>query len=210
MIAGEAECREYGFRGPHDGIYEVAIRAYLSALPAPSAVAGDGLVERLLSDDPFGDPFSSEKNAKEAASRITELQAKVARMEPVKEPVMSNSQNDGGQSEARFTRGPWTVLRSKHLHDGQHDYAINATKARVLAEAFGRDSHGNIINAEANAHLISAAPDMYEALKLARDCIWTGGDTISTLAKIDAALSKALGSPDPARSVDEQGRGTAA
>lgn len=81
MIAGEAECREYGFRGPHDGIYEVAIRAYLSALPAPSAVAGDGLVERLLSDDPFGDPFSSEKNAKEAASRITELQAKVARME---------------------------------------------------------------------------------------------------------------------------------
>jgi hypothetical protein len=82
MIAGEAECREYGFRGPHDGIYEVAIRAYLSALPAPSAVAGDGLVERLQ----IQAMRSSARDARErveweAATLITELQAKVARME---------------------------------------------------------------------------------------------------------------------------------
>lgn len=56
--------------------------SYLSALPAPSAVAGDGLVERLQ----IQAMRSSARDARErveweAATLITELQAKVARME---------------------------------------------------------------------------------------------------------------------------------
>lgn len=66
---------------------------------------------------------------------------------------------------ARHTPGPWVVQKSNGLHDGQHDFAIHATKAKVLAEAFGRDSNGNIISAEANARLIAAAPDLLKALK---------------------------------------------
>lgn len=68
-------------------------------------------------------------------------------------------------SAGKHTEGPWTIQRSKDLHDGQYDFAINATKAKVIAEAFGRDTRGNIIAAEANARLIAAAPDMLAALR---------------------------------------------
>lgn len=68
-------------------------------------------------------------------------------------------------TETKHTPGPWSIKRSPGLHDGQHDYAINAEGATVLAEAYGRSSLGGILPAEANASLISAAPDMLAALK---------------------------------------------
>ena len=57
--------------------------SYLSALPAPSAVAGDGLVERLQRpwDGSSGSRDRRDAERREAATLITELQAKVARME---------------------------------------------------------------------------------------------------------------------------------
>jgi ABC-type nitrate/sulfonate/bicarbonate transport system substrate-binding protein len=70
---------------------------------------------------------------------------------------------------AGATPGPWHTRQSISPHDGQYDFAINATKAKVLSEAFGRDSKGNIIAAEANAHLIAAAPDLAAALLAAWD-----------------------------------------
>ena len=67
--------------------------------------------------------------------------------------------------ERAHTKGPWSVRRSAHKHDGAYDYAINAGDALVLAEAFGRDAVGRHPNAEANAYLIAAAPDMFEAIE---------------------------------------------
>lgn len=63
------------------------------------------------------------------------------------------------------TAGEWTVSRSKMATDGAFDYAISAADAPVIAEAFGRDAKGGWPNAEANARLIAAAPDMFEALR---------------------------------------------
>ena len=53
------------------------------ALPAPASVAGDGLVERLQRpwDGSSGSRDRRDAERREAATLITELQAKVARME---------------------------------------------------------------------------------------------------------------------------------
>jgi len=47
--------------------------------------------------------------------------------------------------------------------------------------------------AEANANLIAAAPDMYEVLKMAREELCFGGDWETAKAKIGKALAKAEG-----------------
>lgn len=69
--------------------------------------------------------------------------------------------------ERAHTPGPWKAKRSPGLHDGAHDYAISADGATVLSEAFGRGALGEWLPADANARLIVAAPDMFEALKAA-------------------------------------------
>lgn len=92
-------------------------------------------------------------------------------------------------TEPKFTKGPWVVephgetyalysrrtasehgLRLMNLDDGDYNYA-------------------------ANRRLISAAPDLYEALIEARACLisFTEGATDYTVAKIDVALAKADG-----------------
>lgn len=64
-------------------------------------------------------------------------------------------------SETRFTPGPWPLV----VH-GDRDSRVGAKTliATVHSEAF-RDR----ANQEANAHLISAAPDLYAALE---DMLW--------------------------------------
>jgi hypothetical protein len=54
---------------------------------------------------------------------------------------------------------------------------------------------GDVEEAEtfANANLIAAAPDMYEALKLLRDAV----EDSTILSKIDASIAKAEGIPTP-------------
>ena len=106
---------------------------------------------------------------------------------------------------SKHTPGPWTCQKSPAPHDGQHDFAIHAAKAKVLAEAFGRDCHGNIINAEANAKLIAAAPELLEALEHLVDqsdkqnwAIRLGGslhpfDVKGAVQKARAAIAKAEG-----------------
>jgi hypothetical protein len=66
---------------------------------------------------------------------------------------------------AKHTPGPWTIIRSKLETDGAFDYAIGTDEAPVIAEAFGRDANGGWPDAEANARLIAAAPDLFSALK---------------------------------------------
>ena len=58
-------------------------------------------------------------------------------------------------SEAKFTPGPWT---EKHIRTDTHGIAwenIRGGDGCLFAEVCG----------EANAHLIAAAPDLYEALE---------------------------------------------
>lgn len=64
----------------------------------------------------------------------------------------------------KFAPGPWTIKRSREKCDGAYDFAINVEGSPVIAEAFGRDSRGGWLNAEANARLIAAAPDLEDVL----------------------------------------------
>ena len=78
-------------------------------------------------------------------------------------------------SETRHTPGPWTVWNAYSNRDELFALRIGPNYEGGIEGAEGYD----LRTTEANAHLISAAPEMYEALR----------DT----AGIRAALSKARG-----------------
>ncbi len=98
------------------------------------------------------------------------------------------------------TPGPWSAQRAKYPVDGEFDYCIGAMvngQTKCIAEAFGRVSVDGRPNAEANARLIAAAPDLLAALASAESFI-SGfeGDEIQEgvdelLAAVRAAIAKA-------------------
>ena len=82
----------------------------------------------------------------------------------------------------QFTKGPWT---EKHIRTDTHGIAwknIRGGDGCLFAEVCG----------EANANLIAAAPDMYEALECACDkyCIGYAGDSLVKCE--DCIIRKAL------------------
>ncbi len=103
------------------------------------------------------------------------------------------------------TPGPWEVRRANRPTDGQFDWAIGALvndRQSCIAEAFGRVAVDSYPDAEANARLIAAAPDLLEALKIARKCIAycrkahkdaQSGEGIPVEIFLDAAIAKATG-----------------
>lgn len=71
-------------------------------------------------------------------------------------------------SEPKWTPGPWDFSMAKMPIDGEYDYCISAVvdgERYVISEAFGRVSEKQRPNAHANARLIAAAPELYEALE---------------------------------------------
>lgn len=67
----------------------------------------------------------------------------------------------------KHTPGPWTSKQSLKPVDGEYDFAISAEidgRNRCIAEVFGRVSETHRPNAEANARLIAAAPELLAAL----------------------------------------------
>lgn len=92
-----------------------------------------------------------------------------------------------------YTKGPYGVTKAKAPRDGEYDYAIGADiggTIYVIAEVFGRVADDVCPNAEDTAHLIAAAPDMYEALKAANKLMEHMGDTLNAMdvvTKEDAA-----------------------
>lgn len=103
-------------------------------------------------------------------------------------------------SETRFTPGPWQSKRALMPADGEYDYGISAVvdgSKRCIAETFGRASANVRPNAEANAALIAAAPDLYTALERIVASVARGqsGDVCQTFDFDDAraALAKARG-----------------
>lgn len=86
--------------------------------------------------------------------------------------------------DAKYTPGPWDASR-----DGTPDYAPQYT---VYAEATG-DRVATAFGAEANASLIAAAPDMYEALARITEYYNSFGVRSYALDRANAVLAKADG-----------------
>lgn len=65
-------------------------------------------------------------------------------------------------SESKFTPGQWLVNADRQIGGCNGDIAITLLSGTIVAVAFARR---NPDEALANAHLIAAAPELYEALK---------------------------------------------
>lgn len=101
----------------------------------------------------------------------------------------------------KFTPGPWASHRAKTPVDGEYDWCVFCEvdgKRHVIIEAFGRVDVDMRPNAQANASLISAAPDLYEALEkcityIEQDKAGLPRTPGYVLGEIHAALKKATG-----------------
>jgi len=106
-------------------------------------------------------------------------------------------------SDTKFTKGPWEIkpeelernyIRIRGLNLGGK-YKI----ANVLGTCMDGKTYDSIEEVRANAHLIAAAPDMYEALiitigALKEVCDVRGAPLPnSTILRAEAALAKARG-----------------
>jgi hypothetical protein len=104
------------------------------------------------------------------------------------------------------TPGPWFIKKAAYPSDGEFDYSVSTEtggKPYVILEAFGRVSEEIKPDAEANAKLCAAAPDMYAALEELKDYLNDRADCDSDqdgyipnkemklLAEVRAALAKA-------------------
>ena len=88
-----------------------------------------------------------------------------------------------------FTKGPWEAKVSKY---DENEFIVQAgmPSMRVLAK-FDGDGYKYDDTDVANARLISAAPDLLEALKVAQ--LWLDMDGRYDMQGINAAISKAEG-----------------
>lgn len=101
--------------------------------------------------------------------------------------------------KGRFTPGPWKLLEYGPIHDCTlliGDNPAAPSVALICTDKY--ESAGDELKdgeAESNANLIAAAPEMYAALRdFVEDWAELGGKVHgSTLDKIDAAIAKAEG-----------------
>ena len=65
-----------------------------------------------------------------------------------------------------YTKGNWKAEQQKNLASGKYEYVVKIPVNDVTDRVVATTPYARTFNDhEANAHLISAAPDMYEALK---------------------------------------------
>lgn len=86
-------------------------------------------------------------------------------------------------NEAKWTPGPWVVFGAWGIQDQNN---------RLIAqfEPLNDDGNGNSEESFANAHLIAAAPELYEALIRVQQ---EGGMGIGLHRQIDRVMAKARG-----------------
>lgn len=89
-------------------------------------------------------------------------------------------------TETKFTPGPWSFRQN---HSGSLDFFGEGGHRLILGNTF-------LINQDANAHLIAAAPELFE--KLAKIRGWINVDAEGPwgkrfYAEVDALLAKARG-----------------
>lgn len=63
-------------------------------------------------------------------------------------------------SEPKFTPGPWNVAGFDSRFNEERYFGIDTPRGQMIVESFGECD----FNRKANAALIAAAPEMYEAL----------------------------------------------
>jgi hypothetical protein len=81
----------------------------------------------------------------------------------------------------KYTPGPWRLIDSRQ---------IAKSDGGVIATAWWFGNKGTVpkAEAEANAHLIAAAPEMYECLKIFRDNIHPITNNVSLLFIEDSVV----------------------
>ena len=104
--------------------------------------------------------------------------------------------------ETQWTPGPWSVGRTISRERGAYletpvHVGERGNRGNCIALVYlgGPGAiHRDAASLEANAHLIAAAPDLYEALELmTREIVERHDITIGTMVKAHAALAKARG-----------------
>ena len=85
-------------------------------------------------------------------------------------------------SEAKFTKGEWTAF-------GNFGYGWGVE----IGNKGGFQFHIDMENQQENAHLIAAAPEMYDLLKEFRDFAERQGWKHALIIKADELLAKARG-----------------
>lgn len=92
-------------------------------------------------------------------------------------------------TETKFTPGPWQT----HISEVRGDLCVISERAWICGEILNRVRSIPEEEARANAHLIAAAPDVYEALEAAANSAGFQYMWPNTRSKIEAALAKARG-----------------
>lgn len=101
--------------------------------------------------------------------------------------------------ETKFTPGPWSFSRSEQWGDtrfyvAQEEGAPYTPNYSDVATLIAETVSGEIVHIqEANARLIAAAPELFEALQRASQSAGFQYMTHETRAAIEAALAKATG-----------------
>ena len=99
-------------------------------------------------------------------------------------------------NETRWTPGPWEFNKGRVVQKGETQF-WSAIRVSGVSLATGYVPPDDV--AYANAHLIAAAPELYEALLVAREYLQGFVSTtmrepdIDNLETVDAALAKARG-----------------
>lgn len=98
----------------------------------------------------------------------------------------STLMNKDGAAMSGYTKGPW------HVDYGTKYARIKNSDGWYVMEP---SSFHSTVRHRADAYLIAAAPDLYEALKALRSLLWDEGYSDQTLAmaRADAAIAKAEG-----------------
>lgn len=94
--------------------------------------------------------------------------------------------------KARFTEGPWSFAARFAASENHRGFGLFVKHGRLyLGDIMPLDEDGE--EGRANAHLIAAAPDLYEALESITGEAGFEGLPESKQDAIHAALAKALG-----------------
>ena len=90
----------------------------------------------------------------------------------------------------KHTPGPWQAVKWDDNADDVVGWSVVDSEGAMLPES---EMTGDIEEAEANARLIAAAPDLLEALKICIEVLEDSGNYPWTLEDVKEAVAKATG-----------------